>query len=52
MICASAAHQPTAALVAVAQVPVRHDVVLSGGGASVSGGVVTAETGRRWRERW
>jgi hypothetical protein len=45
VICASAAHQPTAALVAVAQASVRHDVVLSGGGASVSGGVSTAETG-------
>jgi EmrB/QacA subfamily drug resistance transporter len=46
VICASGAYQPTAALVAVAQVPVRHDVVLSGGGASVSGCVSAAESGR------
>jgi len=45
VICASGAHQPTAALVAVAQAPVRHDVVLSSRGASVSGRVSTAETG-------
>ena len=46
VICASDAHQPTVALVAVTQVPVRHDVVLSGGGASLSGCVSTAEEGR------
>ncbi|HEU0088581.1 MAG TPA: carboxypeptidase regulatory-like domain-containing protein [Pseudonocardiaceae bacterium] len=46
VICASAAHQPTAALVAVAQAPVRHDVVLVGAGASLSGTVLTAETGQ------
>ena len=37
VICASEAHQPTAALVAVAQVPVRHDVALATEGASLSG---------------
>ncbi|MGH4016272.1 MAG: MSCRAMM family protein [Pseudonocardiaceae bacterium] len=46
VICASSAHQPTAALVAVATVPVRHDVVLSTGGASLSGSVSTAEDGQ------
>ncbi|MGH3914805.1 MAG: MFS transporter [Pseudonocardiaceae bacterium] len=44
VIVASTAHQPTAALVAVADVPVRHDVVLSVGGASLSGTVYTAGT--------
>lgn len=45
VICASAAHQPTAALVAVADVPVRHDVLLSGGSASLSGTVYSAGPG-------
>lgn len=45
VICASGTHQPTAALVAVADVPVRHDVALSGGGASVSGCVTLAPSG-------
>jgi EmrB/QacA subfamily drug resistance transporter len=45
VICASGAYQPTAALVAVAQAPVRHDVVLSGGGSSLSGRVSMAESG-------
>jgi uncharacterized protein YfaS (alpha-2-macroglobulin family) len=45
VICASSAHQPTAALVAVAAAPVRHDVLLSGSGASVSGTVRLAESG-------
>ncbi|MGH3793966.1 MAG: carboxypeptidase regulatory-like domain-containing protein [Pseudonocardiaceae bacterium] len=46
VICASAAHQPTAALVAVADGSVRHDIVLSGAGASLSGQVAQAGTGR------
>ncbi|MGH3797404.1 MAG: MFS transporter, partial [Pseudonocardiaceae bacterium] len=46
VICASAAHQPTAALVAVADGPVRHDIELYGAGASLSGRVVQAGTGR------
>ncbi|MGH3786967.1 MAG: MMPL family transporter [Pseudonocardiaceae bacterium] len=46
VVCASAAHQPTAALVAVAQVPVRNNVVLSGTGASLSGTVCLAESGQ------
>ncbi|MFN2496178.1 MAG: collagen binding domain-containing protein [Pseudonocardiaceae bacterium] len=46
VICASAAHQPTAALVAVAEDPVRHDVHLSGAGASLAGTVRLAETGQ------
>jgi len=44
VICASMTHQPAIALVAVADVPVRHDVVLSGAGASLSGTVYTAES--------
>jgi len=43
VICASATHRPRAALVAVARVPVRHDVVLAGGGASLSGRVHLAD---------
>ncbi|MGH3941874.1 MAG: carboxypeptidase regulatory-like domain-containing protein, partial [Pseudonocardiaceae bacterium] len=46
VICAAQGHQSTAALVVVAAVPVRHDVVLSGGGASLSGTVYTAGTGQ------
>jgi hypothetical protein len=42
--CAVAAHQPGIALVAVADVPVRHDFMLSGAGASVSGTVSAAGT--------
>lgn len=40
--CAVAAHQPGIALVAVADVPVRHDFALAGGGASLSGTVYAA----------
>ncbi len=46
VICASAAHQPTAGLVAVADEPVRHDIKLSGAAASLSGTVSMAETGQ------
>ncbi|HEY2723651.1 MAG TPA: DHA2 family efflux MFS transporter permease subunit [Pseudonocardiaceae bacterium] len=46
VICASAAHQPTAALVAVADVPVRHDITLSGTGSSLSGVVYAAGSGQ------
>lgn len=45
VICASSAHQPTAALVAVADAPVRHDVLLAGAGTSLSGVVRQAESG-------
>ncbi len=46
VICASAAHQPTAALVAVARVPVRHDVTFSETGASLAGTVCVTESGQ------
>lgn len=46
VICAVAAHQPTAALVAVARVPVRHDVTFSDAGASLSGTVSVSESGQ------
>lgn len=46
VICASAAHQPTATLVAVARVPVRHDVAFGGADASLSGTVCLAESGQ------
>ncbi|MGH3942023.1 MAG: MFS transporter [Pseudonocardiaceae bacterium] len=46
VIVASTAHQPTAALVAVADLPVRHDVTLSTGGASLSGTVHLAGSGQ------
>lgn len=39
MICASAAHQPTAALLAVARAPVRHDVIFGTIGTNLSGTV-------------
>lgn len=39
VICASSIHQPHASLVAVADRPLRHDVGLSGGGASLGGTV-------------
>ncbi|GAA4764824.1 MSCRAMM family protein [Actinomycetospora chibensis] len=39
VICASSTHQPHASLVAVADRPLRHDVGLSGGGASLGGTV-------------
>jgi EmrB/QacA subfamily drug resistance transporter len=42
VICASTARQPGIALVAVADVPVRRDFMLSGAGASLSGTVYTA----------
>lgn len=45
VICASSAHQPIAALVAVADAPVRHDMILAGAGASLSGAVRLAESG-------
>ncbi len=44
--CATTGHLPGIALVAVADVPVRHDVVLSRGGASLSGTVYMAESGQ------
>lgn len=44
VVCASASHQPTAALVVVADVAVRHDVALSGSHASLSGSVCAAES--------
>ncbi|MGQ0774979.1 MAG: carboxypeptidase regulatory-like domain-containing protein [Pseudonocardiales bacterium] len=46
VICASKGHQSTAALVVVAETPTRHDVMLSGGGASLSGIVSMAGTGQ------
>lgn len=46
VVCASASHQPTAALVVVAGVAVRHDVMLSGAGASLSGSVCAAGSGQ------
>ncbi len=46
VICASGTHQPTAALVAVALVPVRHDVIVSGAGASLSGTICLAGSGQ------
>jgi EmrB/QacA subfamily drug resistance transporter len=46
VICASAARQPGIALVAVADVPVRHDFMLSGAGASLSGTAYAAESGQ------
>lgn len=39
VICSSATHQPQASLVAVADRPLRHDVSLSGGGATLGGTV-------------
>ena len=39
VICASSTHQPTASLVAVADRPLRHDVGLAGGGATLGGTV-------------
>lgn len=45
VICTSDGHQPMAETVVVAQVPVRHDVVLAGGRATLSGWVSTAEEG-------
>lgn len=39
VICASSTHQPQASLVAVADRPLRHDVGLSGGGATLGGTV-------------
>ncbi|MGH3718386.1 MAG: MFS transporter [Pseudonocardiaceae bacterium] len=46
VICASTAHQPGIALVPVADVPVRHDFMLAGAGASLSGMVYAAESGQ------
>ncbi len=45
VICASATHQPQAALVAVADVPVRHNVALAAAGASLGGTVRAAGSG-------
>ncbi|MDD7938760.1 carboxypeptidase-like regulatory domain-containing protein [Actinomycetospora lutea] len=39
VICASSTHQPQASLVAVADRPLRHDVGLAGGGATLGGTV-------------
>jgi hypothetical protein len=39
VICSSPAHQPQASLVAVADRPLRHDVGLAGGGATLAGTV-------------
>ncbi|GAA4813844.1 hypothetical protein GCM10023200_59490 [Actinomycetospora chlora] len=39
VICASSTHQPQASLVAVADRPLRHDVGLTGGGATLGGTV-------------
>ncbi len=44
VVCASASHQPTAALVVVADMGVRHDVALPGARASLSGSVCAAGT--------
>jgi EmrB/QacA subfamily drug resistance transporter len=44
--CAVTAHQPGIALVAVAEVPVRHDFVLEGAGASLSGTVSITGSGQ------
>ncbi|MCA1675946.1 MAG: carboxypeptidase-like regulatory domain-containing protein, partial [Actinobacteria bacterium] len=44
VICASVEQPPTAALVAVGEGPARHDVILIGGGASLSGTVYSAES--------
>jgi hypothetical protein len=41
VICASSTHQPKASLVAVSDRPMRHDVALAGGGASLEGTVGT-----------
>ncbi|HSV66611.1 MAG TPA: DHA2 family efflux MFS transporter permease subunit [Mycobacteriales bacterium] len=46
VICASLTHRPRAALVAVADIPVRHDVVLSGGGSTLTGTVHMPGTGQ------
>ena len=42
VVCAAAAYQPAIELVPVADVPVRHDVLLSGAGATLSGTVYVA----------
>jgi len=46
VVCASAARQPGIALVAVADVPVRRDFMLSGAGASLSGTVCATGSGQ------
>ena len=46
VICASAARQPGIALVAVADMPVRRDFMLSGAGASLSGTVYATGSGQ------
>lgn len=45
VICSSSTHQPKASLVAVADRPLRHDVGLSGGGATLEGTVDTGAAG-------
>src|ERR687894_68233 len=39
VICSSATHQPKASLVALSDRPLRHDVGLAGGGATLAGTV-------------
>ncbi|MFZ0873124.1 MAG: MFS transporter [Pseudonocardiaceae bacterium] len=46
VICASSARQPGIALVAVADAPVRHDFMLAGAGASLTGTVCVAGSGQ------
>lgn len=46
VICASPTHQPSIAFVAVADAPVRHDVVLRPSGSRLSGTVHAAELGQ------
>jgi hypothetical protein len=45
VICSSATHQPQASLVAVADRPLRHDVGLTGGGATLGGTVGVRHAG-------
>ncbi|MEJ2867190.1 carboxypeptidase regulatory-like domain-containing protein [Actinomycetospora sp. OC33-EN08] len=45
VICSSSTHQPKASLVAVSDRPLRHDVSLSGGGASLVGTVGASRDG-------
>ena len=46
VVCAAAAYQPAIAQVLVADVPVRHDVSLSGAGATLSGTAYIAGSGQ------
>ncbi|MDL5157711.1 MSCRAMM family protein [Actinomycetospora termitidis] len=45
VICSSSTHQPKASLVAVADRPLRHDVSLTGGGATLEGTVGASREG-------